>query len=50
MTGNLDAFVDGATAFRNGADLTEEQRNEAIKSANERAKEIYRRTANHCVD
>jgi hypothetical protein len=41
MTDNRDAFRDGATAFRNARDWTEEQRNEAIKRANERAIDVY---------
>ncbi len=37
MTGNLQTFRQGATAFRNARDWTKEQRDEAIKRANERA-------------
>ena len=37
MTGNLDTFRQGATAYRNARDWTKEQRDEAIRRANERA-------------
>ena len=37
MTGNADTFRQGATAYRNARDWTKEQRDEAIKRANERA-------------
>jgi len=37
MTGNAESFRQGVTAFRNARDWTKEQRDEAIKLANERA-------------
>jgi hypothetical protein len=37
MTGNAETFRQGATAYRNARDCTKEQRDEAIKRANERA-------------
>ena len=37
MTGNLDTFRQGATAYRNARDWTKEQRDKAIRRANERA-------------
>lgn len=37
MTGNAETFRQGATAYRNARDWTKEQRDEAIKRANERA-------------
>jgi hypothetical protein len=37
MTGNLDTFRQGATAYRNARNWTKEQRDEAIRRANERA-------------
>lgn len=37
MTGNLDTFRQGATAYRNAREWTKEQRDEAIRRANERA-------------
>jgi hypothetical protein len=37
MTGNAETFRQGATAYRNARDWTKEQRDEAIKQANERA-------------
>ena len=37
MTGNAEAFRQGATAYRNARDWTKEQRDEAIKRANKRA-------------
>ncbi|RMD41859.1 hypothetical protein DV735_g3278, partial [Chaetothyriales sp. CBS 134920] len=40
MTGNKDAFLQGATAFKNAMELTEEHRNTAILHANERAQTI----------
>ena len=36
MTGNAETFRKGATAFRNARDWTKEQRDEAIKEANEK--------------
>jgi len=39
MTGDLETFRQGATYFRNGRDWTKEQRDEAIRLANERAGE-----------
>jgi hypothetical protein len=36
LTGNADTFRQGATAFRNGRDLTKEWRNGFISAANER--------------
>lgn len=36
MTGNLDTFRQGAAAYRNARDWAKEQRDEAIKQANER--------------
>jgi hypothetical protein len=41
MTDTAETFRDGATAFRNARDWTEEQRNEAIKRADERANNVY---------
>jgi hypothetical protein len=37
MTGNAETFRQGATAYRNARDWTKEQRDQAIKRANERA-------------
>ena len=37
MTGTADSFRQGATAFKNAMDLTEEYRNDAITQGNERA-------------
>ena len=37
MIHNRETFCQGATAFRNASDWTKEQRNEAIRRANERA-------------
>jgi hypothetical protein len=37
MTGNAETFRQGATAYRNARDWTKEQRDEAIKRANEKA-------------
>jgi len=37
MTGNRETFRQGATAYRNGIDWAKEQRDQAIKRANERA-------------
>jgi len=39
MTGNVETFRQGATYFRNGRDWTKEQRDEAIRLANERVGE-----------
>ena len=33
LTGNKDSFLQGTTAFRNGVDWAEEQRNAAIEHA-----------------
>jgi len=40
MTNNLETFRQGAAAFRNARDWTKEQRDKAIRQANERANEI----------
>jgi hypothetical protein len=37
MTGNLNTFRQGATAYRNARDWAKKQRDEAIKGANKRA-------------
>lgn len=42
MTGNKDAFLQGATAFKNAEDLTEKYRNAAIARANETAAQTIR--------
>jgi hypothetical protein len=39
MTGNIETFRQGATYYRNARDWTKEQRDEAIRLANERAGE-----------
>lgn len=44
MTGNAETFRQGATAFRNARDWTKEQRDEAIRYANDRANDICSRT------
>lgn len=43
MTGNIETFRQGATYFRNGRDWTKEQRDEAIRLANEKAGESQAR-------
>ena len=43
MTGNPETFRQGATAFRNLRDWTEEQRNAAIARANEKANDAGRK-------
>ncbi|KAG9228475.1 hypothetical protein BJ875DRAFT_508482 [Amylocarpus encephaloides] len=40
MTGNAETFRRGATAFRNARDWTKEQRDEAIRYANDRANDL----------
>ncbi|KAF2803001.1 uncharacterized protein BDZ99DRAFT_178900 [Mytilinidion resinicola] len=40
MTGNVDTFRQGATAYRNARDWAKEQRDEAIRQANERANRV----------
>lgn len=40
MTGNAETFRQGATAFRNARDWTKEQRDEAIRYANDRVNNI----------
>jgi hypothetical protein len=40
MTGNIETFRQGATAFRNARDWAKEQRDEAIERANERVNDI----------
>ena len=39
MTGNIEAFRQGATYFRNGRDLTEQWRNHFINAANKKLHE-----------
>ncbi|GKU08396.1 unnamed protein product [Fusarium langsethiae] len=41
LTSDVDAFREGVAAFRNGRDWTMQQRNEAIKRANEKASLAY---------
>ena len=38
MTGDVEAFREGTTWFRNGRDLAEEWRNDFLKEANERSR------------
>lgn len=40
MTSDLETFRQGATAFRNARDWTKDQRDEAIRYANDRANDI----------
>src|SRR5271156_6090562 len=44
MTGNIETFRQGATAYRNARDWAKEQRDEAIRRANERAGECQAET------
>lgn len=44
MTGNIETFRQGATAYRNARDWAKEQREEAIRRANERAGECQAET------
>jgi hypothetical protein len=39
MTGNVETFRQGATTYRNAREQVEEQRDEVIRRANERANE-----------
>ncbi|KAB5511381.1 hypothetical protein GE09DRAFT_690409 [Coniochaeta sp. 2T2.1] len=39
MTGNIDTFRRGATAFRNARDLAQEHRDQSIETANTRARQ-----------
>ncbi|KAL8886647.1 MAG: hypothetical protein Q9215_005687 [Flavoplaca cf. flavocitrina] len=48
MTGNIETFQQGATYYRNGRDWAKEQRDKAIRRANERVDEYY--TATLAVD
>lgn len=41
MTGNIETFRQGATYYRNGRDWAKEQRDEAIRRANERVDEHH---------
>jgi hypothetical protein len=44
MTGNVETFRQGATAFRNAGDWTKEQRDDAIRCANNKSNDIPRTT------
>lgn len=48
MTGNIETFRQGATYYRNGRDWAKEQRDKAIRRANERVDEYH--TATLAID